>query len=301
MGGLHLYICYIDESGTSEIPGTTSHYILAGIAIPIDKWKECDDAINIIKKKYLLDDNEIHTAWILRKYYFQNKINNFEDLGYADRRFEVQKLRNSKLLDLQKKNNHKQYKQTKKNFIQTKAYIHLTLQERQSLIKEIAQTVSGWNFVRLFAECIDKVFFNPSLSQLSVDEQAFEQVISRFEHYLEIVSRNFNAKQFGLIAHDNNATVAKRHTNLMKKFHKTGTLWTNIRNIIETPFFVDSELTSMIQIADICSYALRRYIENDEDELLKLIHQCGDRKDGRCVGVRHFSESSCSCEICKAH
>jgi hypothetical protein len=30
-----MYLCYIDESGTPQIPGNTSHFILAGLAIPI--------------------------------------------------------------------------------------------------------------------------------------------------------------------------------------------------------------------------------------------------------------------------
>ena len=37
-----MYFCYIDESGTPDIPGTTSHYILAGVSIPVFCWKEFD-------------------------------------------------------------------------------------------------------------------------------------------------------------------------------------------------------------------------------------------------------------------
>jgi hypothetical protein len=55
-----MYLCYVDESGTPEVPGTTSHYILAGLAIPIYKWKVCESEINQIKKKYDLIDAEIH-------------------------------------------------------------------------------------------------------------------------------------------------------------------------------------------------------------------------------------------------
>jgi len=56
----------------------------------------------------------------------------------------------------------------------------------------------------------------------------------------------------------------------MKQFHQKGTLWTRINNIIETPLFVESQLTSMIQIADVCAYALRRYLENGEEELFDM-------------------------------
>jgi hypothetical protein len=58
----------------------------------------------------------------------------------------------------------------------------------------------------------------------------------------------------GLIIQDNNDTVKKHLTDLMRKFHVQGTVWTKIPQIIETPLFVDSSLTSMIQIADFCAY-----------------------------------------------
>ncbi len=77
----------------------------------------------------------------------------------------------------------------------------------------------------------------------------------------------------------------------MKKFHVSGTLWTSLENIIETPLFVDSQLTSMVQVADLCAYALRRYLENDESELFDLIFQRADRKGAVVVGVRHFTKS----------
>ena len=64
--------------------------------------------------------------------------------------------------------------------------------------------------------------------------------------------------------------------------------------------FVDSQLTSLVQISDLCSYALRRYLENGEEELFDLIFQRADRKDNVVVGVRHFSEIDCACKICDA-
>ena len=75
--------CYIDESGTPQIPGNTSHYVLVGISIPISKWKLCEQRIYKIKHKYDLVGSEIHTGWIVRKYLEQSRINNFEKLDYV--------------------------------------------------------------------------------------------------------------------------------------------------------------------------------------------------------------------------
>ncbi|OGA56302.1 MAG: hypothetical protein A3F77_14390 [Betaproteobacteria bacterium RIFCSPLOWO2_12_FULL_67_28] len=75
-----------------------------------------------------------------------------------------------------------------------------------------------------------------------------------------------------------------------------------VANIIETPLFVDSSLTSMVQLADLCGFALRRYVENGEAELFERIFRIADRNSrGIVVGVRHFTSMQCSCRICAAH
>jgi hypothetical protein len=124
--------------------------------------------------------------------------------------------------------------------------------------------------------------------------------VTRFEKLLSSIGKQGD-ECCGLLIHDNNQTIAKKHTELMKHFHKVGTLWTEINNIIETPLFVDSELTSMIQIADLCAYSLRRYLENNEEGLFNFIFKRADRKKGATVGIRHFTVRSCQCKICLTH
>lgn len=293
-----MYLCYIDESGTPDIPGNTSHFILAGIAIPADRWKQCDKAISKIKKDGNIQNNEIHTAWMLRPYLEQHKILNFSKLNPSQRRSAVQKLRKASLYHLQK-NNPKLYHKTKKIYKKTDPYIHLTHDERKKLIIKFSKTIGSWRYARLFGECVDKIHFDPSRTKQTVEEQAFEQVVSRFEHYLQNIS-TAQKKMMGMLIHDNNETMSARLTNLMMLFHKKGTLWTRIKNIIETPLFVDSQLTSMVQAADLCSYALRRYLENNEDFLFNNIFKIADKKGNRIVGVRHFSDENCSCVICSS-
>ncbi|HUT97445.1 MAG TPA: DUF3800 domain-containing protein [bacterium] len=276
------------------------HFILAGLSIPIWYWRDCEREIGIIKKKYYVEQ-EIHVAWILRPYFEQTHIPDFEQLTYDERRRAVESKRTTELLRLQRANNPKLYRQTKKNNKKTEPYIHLSYTERRNLITELAECISKWEFARLFAECIDKVHFDPSKSAYSIDEQAFDQIVSRFEQYLSIISKSFGVASYGLLIHDNNETVAKKHTELMKKFYKTGTRWTALSHIIETPLFVDSQLTSMVQVADLCGYALRRYLENGESFLFNFIFSRADRKDGVVVGVRHFTTLSCTCAICLGH
>lgn len=296
-----MYICYVDESGTSAIPGNTSHFVLVGISIPVWQWKNCDREIEAIKDNYCAGGTEVHVGWMLRPYKEQNDIAGFEQLPYQQRKAQVLSLRKAEIFRIQKANNPKQLKQVKKNFRKTEAYVHLTYDERKNLVLDIAKCVSNWGFARVFAECIDKVFFDPARVSHDIDEQAFEQLVSRFEQYLQNISRGSSSSHLGMLVHDNNLTIERKHTELMKMFHQKGTLWTQVNNIIETPLFVDSQLTSMVQIADICAYALRRYLENNEDELFDLVFHRADRIETVVVGVRHFTHNACKCKICDAH
>lgn len=294
-----VYFCYIDESGTPQIPGNTSHYILCGISIPVKYWKRCDRQINSIKTKYGLATAEIHTGWIKREYLEQSKINGFDTMSYTERRSAVISARTSELYRIKKSNNPKALKQAKKNYAKTEAYIHLTFNERMCFLQEIADTVGRWSYARIFAECIDKVFFDPTKASHSTDEQAFEQIVTRFEYYMTNVCRK-GEDNYGLLIHDNNETESKKLTSLMKIFHARGTFWTEIRHIIETPLFVDSSLTGMVQIADLCAFALRRFFENGETDLFNRIQPRFDTRHGKIVGVRHFTNDSCTCDLCKA-
>jgi hypothetical protein len=295
-----MQLCYLDESGTPEVPGNTSHYILAGLAIPVWHWRTCDQEIAKIRVKYGVEGSELHTAWILRPYMEQRRIVGFDGMTYIQRRQAVEQWRKAELIRLQKLPKNQPYRQARKNFRKTEAYIHLTWEERKTLILELGECVANWGFARLFAECVDKIKFTPTKAAPTPDEDALEQVVSRFEHYLGAISASGDYQTYGLLIHDNNETVAKKHTEMMQKFHQTGTLWTDITHIIDTPLFVNSELTSMVQIADLCSYALRRYLENQESPLFDLVFQRADRRDGRVVGVRHFPASRCKCKICVA-
>jgi hypothetical protein len=300
-----MYFCYIDESGTSDFSDNSTHFVLVGLTIPVWNWKTCESDIAKIKTRYGLENKEIHTAWILRNYREQQLIPGFEALSQKKRRSEVEILRKTNLHNAQNDpKTTRNYSQLKKNYSHTQDYIHLSITEREALIKEIAVTIGGWKFARLFAECIDKIRWDQTIATQRIEEQSFEQIVSRFERYLRNLSSDTSICKdtlYGLIIHDNSPTVEKKHTELMKRFQSTGTLWTSVTKIIETPLFVNSELTNMVQIADVCAYAIRRYLEKNETSLFNEIHKRADRKGGNVVGTRHFPPSRCRCVICSGH
>lgn len=281
-----MYLCYIDESGTPDVPGNTSHFVLAGVALPIWRWREADRQVSAIMSRYDLAEAELHTAWLLRPYLEQRQIPNFEQMGNSARRVAVERLRNTHLLRLQQTGKNKSYQQTRKNYNHTKDYIHLTYDERVNLVREVADCVPNWGYARLFAECVDKLHFDPTRTPRTVEEQAFEQVVSRFERYLTNTSSGAPEKVYGLLIHDNNQTVERKHTRLMRHFHRHGTPWVRLDHLIETPLFVNSSLTSMVQIADLCAYSLRRYTENQERSLrsnFSASRPCRRRLHGWCT------------------
>jgi hypothetical protein len=265
-----MYLCYVDESGTPEVPGTTSHFVLAAISIPIWHWHDADHEVDRVKKRYGLEGRELHTGWLLRKYPEQAHIADFDKMPWDARRAAVERERTVRILALQRLGGSK-LRQEKKTFIRTQSYIHLTLGERQAFVRSVADTVANWGYARLFAECIDKVHDDPVRTGRAIDEQAFEQIVSRFEQFLVNTEEVNGHKNFGLIVHDNSETIAKKHTDLMRSFHRKGTLWTKVSRLVETPFFVDSSLTGMVQVADLCSYSLRRYLENGESDLFSRV------------------------------
>lgn len=295
-----MFICYIDESGTSDVPGTSSHFVLAGISIPIEHWRSADTEIAQVLTKYGLENEEIHTAWMARKYLEQSRIPGFDTMDWATRRSAVERERLKHLFALKKANNAKAHRQAKKSYSHSAAYTHLTFDERTKALCDIADTIASWKYARLFAECIDKTHFDPVRTGRTIDEQALEQVVSRFQQYLSMIAGGAVGPN-GLLVHDNNLTMAKKHTALIRDFHSRGTLWTAIDRIIETPLFVDSSLTRMVQLADLCSYYLRRFVENGETEMFRKIFKRADRFRGKTVGVRHFAGYSCTCEICASH
>lgn len=297
-----MHFCYLDESGTPELGAETSHFILLGLAIPALAWHPKDKRVNHIKAKYGLRESEIHTGYIARRFSEQERIPDFATLDWPQRRAAMVAARKQALVKTAALQTPAKLKTLKKLHTKTEDYIHLTMSERTQLLQELADEIGSWTDARLFAEAVDKRTIRPGAD---VFGQAFENVVTRFHRFLCHRPNNDNSSRghHGLLIQDNNETVAKTLTSLMRRFHKQGTLWSTVERIIETPLFVDSSLTSMVQMADLCAYATRRYFENQEDDLFSRIFSRFDKvADGKVVGIRHYLEGApCTCEVCKSH
>lgn len=290
-----MYILYVDESGVEQLNVPPPHFVLLGLMIRATDWKGLDASIEAVKDRYGLAGVEIHTAWMARRLSEQDKISDFSSLDREARTaaFQQEVRRRSGVLGV--RGDRKKIKAYRRECKETGRYAHLTLDERHACLKALATELATWNGIRVFADAISKADFQTGALPTPY-EMAFEQVLTRYQKYLAHV------RGTGIVVHDNNSTAAPRLHQLCRKFHNAGTFYGRIPNIVETPLFVDSSLTAMIQMADLCSFFLRRLLEKNETKIWDIIEPCVDEFHGDKVGVRHYTgRRPCSCRICVAH
>jgi hypothetical protein len=295
-----MYMCYLDESGVQENTGT-SHFVLLGLAVVAEQWKAIENQITQCKRNYGLADAEIHSAWVARRYIEEEQVPDFERLSWDDRRKATAAKRDQSLIRVAARGDAKQLKAAKLNYRKTNAYAHLAIKERRKLLHDLVGIIASWGVVRLFAEVLDKKHIYATVRHYSPFEFAFTELVQRYEYFLRNRGNFLNQTLNGFLIQDNNETIAKRLTSMMRRFHAQGTRWTGIDHIIETPLFVDSHLTSMVQMADLCAYATRRFFENNETELFNRIYPRFDRTNKGVVGVRHYTADGCACKVCHDH
>jgi hypothetical protein len=74
-------LCFLDESGVPEIPGNSTHFVLAAKSIPNERWRQADAATFPILAKYGRggEGEELHTAWLLGTDLDHSTINGSDD------------------------------------------------------------------------------------------------------------------------------------------------------------------------------------------------------------------------------
>lgn len=273
-----MQLLYVDESGNSQVnQSTTSHFVLAGVAMNAAYWKQHNSQIENIKSNHDLKGHEIHTAWLLRQYGFEKTTFDFSNLNKDQR---IACANNYISTQLQSnKNNQKLNKNIRKDWKIIQHYSHLTHQERVDFVDDVCSAFSNWGHSRVFIVAVDKRTYLP---KYSIYEDAFEQLISRFQTFIQNISPN----DYGIVAVDNNQAQAAKLTALTNVFHATGTQYNNIPNIIDTPYFVDSKMTSMIQIADLVSYGARVHFEKGNSKLFNVYESRIDINKGKMVGLK---------------
>lgn len=157
---------------------------------------------------------------------------------------------------------------------------------------DAAASLSGG--LTLFGVVVHKAAISPR----DPVEFAFEQLSSRFDHFLRRTKRT-GEEQRGLIVLDR-STRETRLQELATTFRRDGHSWGRLERIVDVPFFVDSRATRAIQFADLVTYALWRRFEANDVEFFDAIKHRFDRSGGVVHGLLHerYAESACDCPYC---
>jgi hypothetical protein len=183
-----VYLLYVDESGVEQLSGGTSHFVLLGLAVRADNWRQLDGNINRIKMQYALSGAEVHTAWMLREYAEQG-VAGFDKLSYADRRIAAESRMKSRAGVFGVRGNQKAIKSYRRYWRAIRPYLHLTHAERRSCLLAMATEVGRCGTTRILADAISKTDFDYS-QRLTPYEMAFEQVLTRFDQMLRRAIEN---------------------------------------------------------------------------------------------------------------
>lgn len=293
-----MHVIYVDESGTPALEPNSKHFVIVGLAIPLKSWKTYDQQLRRLLQRHRLAGSELHAAWMARRYPEQERITDFAALADEDRRKAVT-LERKKDLGKAALRGDAAVRSLRKNYVKTEAYIHLTHAERLATLRAVADALAAWSDARLFGDAHRKDDLTPNQRERS-REFALEQVTTRFNAYLDKVH---GPDALSIMVHDQHQAESTKLTELFRGWLQNGTTYTEIPHIAETPLFVDSSLTAMVQVADLTAYATRRFFDNAETDLFDRIYKCYDRTPGGAVvGLRHFTaKASCTCRVCVDH
>jgi len=294
-----MYLLYVDESGvTNPDVSQTSHYVLLGLAVHVGTWFALTRRVRELKSRYALEGDadglELHAAWMLRAYREQSLIPSFAELTRRARFDAVKSWRASRQSNDWPGMRAKEIARERKDFRKTEPYTHLTREERETLyLKALRVVAEHRRGVTLFGEAIDKRQLPPAVDAA---EEAFARLIDRFEIFLQHHEQN----PWGVVVVDRDSATENRFASMLARLQQQDHARGGVDRIIESPFFLDSRANSGVQVADLCAYAVRRYVENGEHEQFATIFPRFFRKDGALCGLRHFTSEQCPCLICSA-
>jgi hypothetical protein len=132
---------------------------------------------------------------------------------------------------------------------------------------------------RLFATVVRKSAISPR----DPVEYAFEQLASRFDHYLGRLHKTGDSQR-GVIIFDK-STYETTIQSLATDFRTVGHRWGVLRNLSEVPLFLDSCASRLIQLADLIAYGIFQKYEHGDDQFFSIIEPKFDAEGGIVHGL----------------
>jgi hypothetical protein len=162
-------------------------------------------------------------------------------------------------------------------------------------IKEVLRTVaSSHPSTRAFACAVHKASFPHSDPM----ELAFEELCNRFDRLLKRLHAAGDTQR-GLIILDESSYETSLQR-LAREFRMLGTRWGVLKNLADTPLFVDSIASRVVQIADHIAYSVYRRYEAGDAQFFDIIASRFDEDNNRVHGLVHkqTNDPHCMCVAC---
>lgn len=247
-----MYFLYLDESGQRGFPATgkldpgsprddKSIYVLCGLTLFDGRWDRFNYPIESTKLRLI------------------NKI----------------KARTGVALDLHNAEIHSVSVRIPKRRSAHPFLSRLEPTEIDELVSTYFDQLSAQH-MRIIAVVFDKRYVN-DYDGNRLHRTSYEFMLERFQNYL----RFYHTRHMGVVVIDDtskqlNLSLAEKHSFVRRNGTSSGL---HLYNIVEAPFFVPSEMSNGIQLADLCAYTLFKGFRsgNLSDPLFRKLvpHLCG--------------------------
>ena len=183
-----------------------------------------------------------------------------------------------------------------------RAYRTLTPTQRNSIQTELCNIATS-NLpteLRFFGVVAHKPTWfagHPGKTGDDLYAELFEDLTNRFDLFLRRRNAEGAPSKGIMIADPHKQDLSKALKSNYSRFQRSGTRWGRIYNLIETVFFLASEESPGLQLADLCSFAIRRLLTANDDQLVRPIHSMFDREpftSGKDPGKWHGIKSICN-------
>ncbi len=171
----------------------------------------------------------------------------------------------------------------------------LTQVEIQELVDTYYATINLVP-VRFFSVVVDKRHLEPYMDRHKLHRKAWELLCERIENFM----CEFHPKHKAVLVADDvskqdNISLAMKHAFFLEQGTSSGL---RFKSIIETPFFVRSELSEGVQFVDLCSYNVYRAFRRQEYDypyfvrMLPKMYSSQNTHAGKVDGIKVFPPSS---------
>ena len=171
----------------------------------------------------------------------------------------------------------------------------LSKEEAQGVIKAVLKILANANNSTLAFAC---AVHKDSFKSNDALQLAFEDLCQRFDIYLSKMNAE-GERQKGLLILDDSSYETTLQE-LSRNFRKSGTQWGNVKHLADTPFFVNSKASRIIQMADHVAYAVFRRYNAKDTQYFDIIASKFYQSENVVHGLAHKQkiDPSCMCAAC---